>query len=376
MPGSGTGTEITGVQTRYERLPYFTAVWLWDDSAGVYVDHTWEAKTLSGTAFEIMAEVNDILYLGGESKFRAVISDLGTPGSYGDLTWNYYNGSWTRFLPSVDYEWEGDGYHKFENLVDWTATAFSNTVPHSATPPDTNARYWVSVQSATSVTTAATVNRIECVPSAVYSTPTRVYELLQLRADFSSTTIPTRDAVEQLIEEAQYRVDDVANQSWQWNDTVQELNDFSMTGTKLRHEDVRTIYALQIWNGGAFDGMTEGRASDFFIDAETGMVFFTRYFMLPTRFVYIMPYWRWGYGEFKFPLRATYTWGKDWWTDRRSRKIEQLATKMVAYNILMNHDYTPLLKAGLDRVTIERRLDAWSKEIEDGLEEIRRIVIY
>lgn len=375
-PGAGTGDPVTGVLTQYESLPFFTSVWLWDDSASAYVDHTWEARTSGGTAFEIMAEINDILYLGSQSKFRAAISDLATNGNYGNLTWNYYNGSWTRFLPSVDYEWEADGYHKFENLVDWTALAFSATSPHAAAPPDTDARYWVSVQSAASVTTAATVNRIECVPLTVYTTPTKVYQTLQLPSDFSSTTVPTRNTVEDLIQEAQHKIDDIANQSWQWNDTVQELNDFQITGFKMRHEDVRNLYSLQIWNGGSWETLSEGRSTDYFYDSETGLVFFARYFMLPARFANLFPFYRWGYAEFKLAVRTTYTWGRDFWTDKRAYRVERLATKMVGIQLLLNHDYTKLFKSGIDRVSLDRKIDVWREEIENELEEIRRIVIY
>ena len=364
------------LNTQYERLPYFTAVWRYNGST--YNDNTWEARTSAGTAFEMMADTLDYVYFGGQSKFRALVSALSTSGNYGDLTWEYSSSAtaWTRFFPSVDYLFEASGYHKFENLVDWTSREFSNTSPHTATVPDTDERYWIRVSSQTSVTTTATVNSIECVPWLVYTTPTRIQRMLQLRDDFSSTTLPTRDAVEEKIVEVQRMIDDVANQSWQWNDTIQELDDFSMTGSKLRNEDIRTIYVMEIWNGGSFDSMTEGRANDFFIDSETGMIFFTRYFMLPTRFVYIMPYWRWGFGEFKFPLRTTYTWGKNWWTDKRAQRVQNLASKMVALDTISNHDYTPMLKAGLDRVSLDRKIDMWEREVENELDGLRRIVIY
>ena len=66
------------VLTKWESRPYFTAVWVWDNSAGAYVNNTLEAHSKNGTAFSIFADANDYLYLG--------FGDLQSFNVRGDLT--------------------------------------------------------------------------------------------------------------------------------------------------------------------------------------------------------------------------------------------------------------------------------------------------
>ena len=49
------------VLTKWESRPYFTAVWVWDNSASAYVNNTLEAHSKNGTAFSIFADANDYL---------------------------------------------------------------------------------------------------------------------------------------------------------------------------------------------------------------------------------------------------------------------------------------------------------------------------
>ena len=51
------------VLTKWEARPYFTAVWVWDNSAGAYINNTLEAHSKNGTAFSIFADANDYIYL-------------------------------------------------------------------------------------------------------------------------------------------------------------------------------------------------------------------------------------------------------------------------------------------------------------------------
>ena len=79
---------------------FFDTIFLFDGSS-TYTNVTLEAQSPAGTSFNIMADTNDVLYLGHSEKFDMAIFDVDTAGSYGTLTWQYYNGSaWTTFTPA------------------------------------------------------------------------------------------------------------------------------------------------------------------------------------------------------------------------------------------------------------------------------------
>ncbi|RLG81402.1 MAG: hypothetical protein DRO40_09735, partial [Thermoprotei archaeon] len=180
LAGLGATGATTGMQ---EIKPYeqdLDAVWRFNGTD--YDDNTAEAGTSGGTQFEFLADTSDYYYFGHASKFDGMEFDLQTDGDYGALTWEYWNGStstWTSFTPTATYALASDGYITWGTLSSWATKAFSDTDPHSATPPDTTARYWVRV-SAASVTTAAQVYQIALTgmgralavyPSNISSTP-------------------------------------------------------------------------------------------------------------------------------------------------------------------------------------------------------------
>ena len=156
--GGGTGTPVSAASsTAYEQQPFFTAVWKWDSSANAYVDYTNEARSSGGTTFTMFDDAADSWYLGSESRFDLAFFDLAITGTLGALTYKYYNGSFTTFVPANAYDFTFSSAEGFYNLVGWALHAFSATSPHVGTPPDTRARYWVEITVA-SVTTAPTVN--------------------------------------------------------------------------------------------------------------------------------------------------------------------------------------------------------------------------
>ena len=151
---------------------FFDTIFLFDGSS-TYTDVTLEAQSPAGTSFGIMADTNDVLYLGHAEKFDMAIFDIDTAGSYGALTWQYYNGGWTTFTPAsgrynrdqdddegLQFNFTKDGVEEFpSNIVaDWATVAIN-----SAT------KYWVRVTAA-SVAATATLKRIQMRPVNAYCT--------------------------------------------------------------------------------------------------------------------------------------------------------------------------------------------------------------
>ena len=78
---------------------YFDTVFAFDGSS-TYTNITLEMQSPAGTSATILADTNDVLYLGDASRFDMAIFDVDTAGSLGALIWEYYNGStWATFTP-------------------------------------------------------------------------------------------------------------------------------------------------------------------------------------------------------------------------------------------------------------------------------------
>ncbi len=94
--------ELTYDINAYESFPYFSAVWLYDNSAGAYVNMTTAMR--KGTATDLMGQITDYLYFGLRARHEMALFELDTVGSYAGLTWEYYtevdgHGSWVEFVP-------------------------------------------------------------------------------------------------------------------------------------------------------------------------------------------------------------------------------------------------------------------------------------
>lgn len=362
------------IDTTYEGQQYPTGVWVYDASAGAYVNNTNGARTPNNSSpFTVLEATADYLYIGSESRFDLVTFVLSTLGSVGALTWQYYNGAWTTFVPRIGYDFTSTGAELFTNLVGWTSFIITTSSPHTvASVPDSRERYWIRVSTA-SVTTAPTVSLMEMRPLAVYCTATEVFQLMQLKSDFSSSTVPTRTTVESYINDAQSYIDQQTFKSWRVNYTHQKLYDFEYNGLMLVENDVRRICTLEIWNGSTFDLKTEGRQNDYMLDPTTGMIYFTRYFMLPARLTGAMGAWSGGFGEFQKSVRISYISGSDIDTNaREGRTVKDIAKKLAAIDIFESHDYSALIASGSDHVRLESKLDAWKMEVESRIDGLRR----
>ena len=368
----------------------FNKVLIWDGAGTAssdYTDRTLEAQSPAGTSFSLFPTAADTLYLGHAERFDMAIFDIDTAGSLGALTWEYYNGSaWTEFIPSsgrfeldpddnqgVQYDFSRDGAEIFpQNVInDWATTAINSST-----------LYWIRVSPA-SVETSPTIRRIQNRPFTTYCTTQDVFNLLQLNnvtgtTDFTTTTIPSKKSVELYIHEAQAYIDMATRKSWRPVYIHDEYHEFNLNGMKLDKPDAYKILSLKIWNGAEWDIKTQGRKQDFFLVPDTGMVQFSRYFLLPARFTsYNAPVWRWGGGEFTMPIKITYLAGRDINMDYRQGGIVQdVAKKLAAMDVMRSADFGNLAVSGMDRISISEKMQQWQEETEDRLDFIKAFEVF
>tara|TARA_R110002110_G_scaffold104434_2_gene263384 strand:+ start:1151 stop:2263 length:1113 start_codon:yes stop_codon:yes gene_type:complete len=364
----------------------FSSVFTYNGSS--YTDVTLEAQSPAGTSFSVLGGNDHFLYLGHASKFDMALFDLDAVGSVGIPKWEYTNGSggWTEFIPGsgrrqidpddnegAQWKFDKDGAERFPtNLLD----SWSTLTVNSANV------YWVRASTA-SFSTAPTIKRIQMRPLAAYCSTKDVFELMQLGpvlggTDFGASTTPTKDVVERFIQEAQSYIDHVTRKSWRPNAIYNEYHEFNLQGFKLDRPDPYKIVQLAIWNGADWQAKTQGRKSDFFLVAETGMIHFSRYFLLPARFQsYNAPVWKWGAGEFTMPLKIDYFSGRDLGQDTREGGIViDAAKKLAAIDITRSADFGGAVVSGMDRVQLAQRLDGWKIEIDEQLESLRAFELF
>jgi len=368
----------------------FDKIFNWDGvgtSSGDYTDVTLEAQSPAGTSFTLFNSSAYYLYLGHTSKFDMAVFDVDTAGSLGALTWEFSNGTnFTEFVPGsarfetdpddnegTQYAFDKDGVEIFPSnlLSDWaTLTVNSQNI------------YWIRVTAA-SVATAPTIKRIQMRPYAAYCTTKDIYELLQLKnilsgTDFTSSTVPSQANVEQYIMEAQSYIDMYTRKSWRPNYVANEYQQFNLNGFKLDKPDAYKILSLRIWDGNSWDTKTQGRTNDYFLVPDTGMVQFSRYFLLPARFTsYNAAVWKWGGGEFTMPVKVSYLAGRDIGTDVRQGGIaSDLAKKKAAIDVVRSSDFGGTVVGGMDRISLEQRIASWSTEIEETLDSLKAFEVF
>jgi hypothetical protein len=369
----------------------FTKIFNWDGgglTAPHYTDVTLEAQSPLGTSFTILNSATHYLYLGHDERFDMAIFDVDVPAAMGALTWEYYNGStWIEFIPAsgrlvhdpdvpdygTPYGFTKDGVEIFPAnlLMEWATIAVNSVT-----------KYWVRVTAA-SVEAGPTIKRIQMRPMSAYCSTKDVFNLLQLQnitdtTDFTTTTVPSKLSVEQFIEAAQSKIEYATRKSWRPQYIAEEYHDFNLNGFRLRRNDAYKLISLDIWDGAGWETKREGRSKDFFLTPDVGIVYFSRYFLLPARFQsYNAPVWRFGGGEFTNPIRVTYLAGRDIHTNPfEAGVIYDTAKKIAAIEVMRSSDFGQLTVSGADRVNMLQKIEGWEKEIEDRVDQMRSWEIF
>ena len=352
-------------------------VWLWNGSS--YVDLT--SYVASNSVFNWLSSATDEIFVGLDYRSIGLYVDVSTAGSYTGLTNKYSSdgSTWNNFNIITAYNFDTSKYSRWVLPNSWSKFAFTGSVPYSATPPDTTSRYWLKFGCSTAPTTAV-VSKIRCIPYILYANPTKVYQELQLKSDFSSTSSPTNLVIEDMIRRAEDRIDYRTRKSWRFNAVTEEtdpkLIDFNRYGMYLRHRNFMKVYSVQMWNGAAFDTLTEGRSNDYFVDYDRGMIIMTRMFLLPAIYGMMGRYAQYTFGEFKQAIKVDYAYGRNWETDPEFYMVEDIATKMAAIDVLRHHDYSSLVSSGVDKVSLDSKIINLEQQVETRLDEISAVAIF
>jgi len=365
---------------------FFDAVFAYDGSS-FGNNQSLEMQSPAGTPLAVLTNSNHYLYLGHAEKFDMAIFDMDSPGSLVTLTWEYTNGAggWTTFVPAsaryrvdpdgeegLQFNFDADGIEEFPSniLSDWsTLTVNSVNI------------YWVRVTAASG--TGPTLKRIQMRPINAYCTTQDVFELMQLKnvldtTDFSPSTVPAKTTVENSIMAAQSQIDYRTRKAWRPTYVADEYHEFNINGFKPKYTSIYKVLSLQIWSGNSWETKQQGRKNDYFFSPDTGMFYYSRFFLLPARFAsYNAPVWKWGGGEFNIPVRVRYLAGRDFHTDQREAgMVFDISRKLAAVDIIRSADFGNLAVSGADRVLLAQRADAWSMEAEERMDSLRAFEVF
>ena len=152
------------------------------DGSSTYTDITQEMRSPAGTSSTVLADTNDVLYLGNDEKFNLVMFDIDQTGNLGTLVWEYSTGStWVTFYPgfaekrydnsgnrmgqdSYDFTEDGGEFITEDALFNWATRAVNSQT-----------KYWIRVTSTSSVTQAPSIKSIRIRPINSYCTTADVY---------------------------------------------------------------------------------------------------------------------------------------------------------------------------------------------------------
>ena len=369
----------------------FDKVLLWDGSDNLeadYTDNTIEAQSIGGTAFSLLQNQTQRVLFGSSEKFDGILFDVAVAGGYAGITWEYYNGSsWVRIVPlsasyihdvnitPTYYTFAADGMEEFplNRMADWDTYNAGGL----------GAYYYIRAGSTAVPTPPATINQVVKRPINAYCTTKDVFELMQMAQitntpDFTANTNPTKATVEDYIQTAQSTIEHRSRKVWRPQYVAEEYHQFNLIGMKPANQDIRKLLDVSVWDGGGWESKTIGRDQAVFFVPETGMIHFSRFFILPARFTsYTGSMWRWGGGEFNAPVKISYIAGRDFDLDpREAGMVFDAARKLAAATIIRSADFGGVAVGGMDRVMMAQRADSWSLEAEDLMDHLRAFEVF
>lgn len=223
----------------------------------------------------------------------------------------------------------------------------------------------------------ATLDESDALVTNSYTTVTKVEGFLHLTT-LSSSTTPTSTQVQTLIAQAEDKIDSMTNHAWRLR--YSGTNAGEDTTQRYEYKDVFNTYdhqtgipvylnrrmvrsfdsgesdALDVWDGSEWIDylatMTEGRADDFWVDYDTGIIYFKK--MSSIR------------GPIK--VRTKYRYGEE----TVPRAIEEVATKLVAIDLLMTDNTSVLVPEGM-QTPFSQKVTIWERQIKETLKPFREI---
>ena len=194
-------------------------------------------------------------------------------------------------------------------------------------------------------------------------------------SDFSASTNPTKAFVDDLINAGEDEIDATTRHSWRSTLVSDEyrnyLIDWSMARRSwwyrgrayLRHRNIRGFvsgtHKIEIFDGAAWIDLisgsyTEGRASDYWIDYEQGIIYFVNTY----------PY------EIDQGVRVTYAYG----AATAPGDIKMCCAKMAAIDLVMQDDRSIMVVEGSDNVRQPSKIEIWQASVERTLDKYMEII--
>lgn len=213
-----------------------------------------------------------------------------------------------------------------------------------------------------------------------YTTVKKVENFLHLTTITDSTT-PNIQQVVELINRAEDRIDYATGHAWRTrysgttsgHDQTAEYEYYDIpygyeyqSGRPiyLKHRKIKTLSAsegdaLEIWNGSEWEdwlsNKTEGRANDFWVDYDRGIIYIKAYYGVV--------------GPLK--LRIKYRYGED----IVPKMVEDIATKMVAIDILTGESRAVMLPEGSSGLSYQQKIDTWKEQINETLNSLKEFKV-
>ena len=180
--------------------------------------------------------------------------------------------------------------------------------------------------------------------------------------EWTSATKPTKETVEDMIEEAQDEIDLLTNTSWRGATETNKFYEFSdkkfrfgagrrinLMNVKIKTIDSDSGDKIEVWEGDGYNDWvstkTEGRDEDYWIDYEAGVLYINKWFYI--------------YGE--KPIRLSYRHGNT----TVPNDIKKCTKLMVAEQLITNEDFSMVLVDGeVSNVGYGQRIEIWKKDID------------
>jgi len=343
-------------------------IWLYDNSEGVYVDKS----NVTSFTFD---DKDDVLYIGYTNRFSTIIPTLSTLGSYSGFEIAYckdiHEDSQTWEDTELTWALDSSYITNWSPIArDWDRAAFNTTYPHTAEPIDTKERFWLRL-TCTAVTTAAVITNIEVIEYAYYCSASNVTDYLQFMG-VSTSTKPQEIVVEDMIHRAESDIDWFTKRTWRPQTIVNEIHNSENQCIRLYHYPISSVISASRYNGNSWQTLTEGRDGDFYVDSEKGLLYLTHNFRPYVFFFY--PYYFDQTSRSDF--RITYVWGKKLSDDpQRAGLVEDIALKKTCVDVLRSHDFTVIIKGGVDRLSVYDKVRELTYESDAKLERLARLVM-
>jgi hypothetical protein len=196
--------------------------------------------------------------------------------------------------------------------------------------------------------------------------------------NFTASSNPTKDFVEDLINAAEDTIDGPAGANRAWRSTLvtDEIRKYIRNNASrgrrwwayrgkvfLNHRSIQTFvsgtHKIEVWDGSAWNDLiagsySEGRAADYWLDYNQGIIYFVNTY----------PH------EIEQGVRCTYAYGES----AVPSDIRFACAKMVAIELMMLDDRSILLPEGSDNIEQAQKIEIWQTAIDKTLGKYTEIV--